>query len=232
MGTLVLHVLQYQPCQDSLHTVQICAVWNICTHMSTGKPASPVSISFAFAHCLSLSASRSVSGLGISLSRLGGTVYSGCVFFDQLYVDNNCAQVESIEEGVSVKAVAHDFVFLCTTVRGLAELCFSFFPVDSSVLCVCLAMASEPIAGAFLCFDQLYVDSNCAQADSIEVGASVKTISHDFVFRTTVRGLARLHCWLFLVDTSVLCLCSVIAAGSLERALVCLKYLPCCEDLS
>ena len=95
-----------------------------------------------------------MSGLGISLSRLGGTVCNGCVFFDQLYVDNNCAQVESIKEGASVKATSHDFFFR-TTVRGLAELRFSLFPVGTSVLCLCLAISAGSIERAFVCLKYL-----------------------------------------------------------------------------
>ena len=78
---MLLHVLQCQPRQDALHAVQI-ANSKICTTMSTGKPKCPVPLSWALAHCLSLSVSRAVSGLGISASRLGGSVCNGFVFLD------------------------------------------------------------------------------------------------------------------------------------------------------
>ena len=94
--------------------------------MSTVKLDSPVLLSFAFAHCVSLCFSRSVSGLVVSPSRLAGSVCNGFRFVDQLYVDDNCSQVESIEQGTCVEVPVDD-LFLCTTVGGLARLGFRFF---------------------------------------------------------------------------------------------------------
>ena len=93
-----------------------------------------------------------MSGFGISPSRLDGSVSNGFGFFDQVYVDNNCAQVELIEEGASVKATSRDPVFR-TIVRGLSRLRCSLFPVVSSVLRVCLGIVSECIEQAFVCLE-------------------------------------------------------------------------------
>ena len=92
---------------------------------------------------------------------VGGSVCNGFGFFDQVYVDNNCAQVELIEGGVSVKATSRDRVFR-TIVRGLSRLRCSLFPVAASVLRVCLALVSGSIEQAFVCLEypRLYLLSS------------------------------------------------------------------------
>lgn len=93
-----------------------------------------------------------MSGFGISPSRLDGNVSNGFGFFDQVYVANNCAQVDLVEEGASVKEPPRDPVFR-TTVRGLSRFRCSLVPVVSSVLRVCLGIVSEGIEQGFVCLE-------------------------------------------------------------------------------